>query len=119
MSSIYSAVKYANNVISVYETSLVSPYATVPVGALDGTPRLVTSGEAGAQFANGALRANTGSISLGGVGSNLYIITTAGVPVGGSPLYQVNAIFSNTAFTIRTNFVPTSANVRIWYSTGP
>jgi hypothetical protein len=119
MSSIYSAVKYANNVISVYETSLVSPYATVPVGALDGTPRLVTSGEAGAQFANGALRANTGSISLGGVGSNLYIITTAGVPVGGSPLYQVNAIVSNTAFTIRTNFVPTSANVRIWYSTGP
>ena len=119
MSSIYSAVRYANNVISVYETSLVGAYATVPVGALDGTPRLIISGEAGAKFANGALSANTGTVSLGGVGSNLYIITTAGVPVEGSPIYQVNAIFSNTAFTIRTNFVPTSANVRIWYSTGP
>jgi hypothetical protein len=119
MSSVYGVVQYANSVISVYASSQIAPYASVPVGTLDGTPRLVTSGEAGAQFANGALRANTGSISLGGVGSNLYIITTAGVPVGGSPLYQVNAIFSNTAFTIRTNYVPVSANVRIWYSTGP
>jgi hypothetical protein len=119
MSSVYGVVQYANSVISVYATSQIAPYAGVPVGALDGTPRLITSGSTSAKFANGALKANTGSVSLGGVGSNLYIITTAGVPVGGSPLYQVNAIFSNTAFTIRTNFVPTSANVRIWYSTGP
>ena len=119
MSSVYGVVQYANSVISVYASSQIAPYAGVPIGALDGTPRLITSGSVGAKFANGALKANTGSISLGGVGSNLYIITTAGVPVGGSPLYQVNAIFSNTAFTIRTNYVPISANVRIWYSTGP
>ena len=119
MSGVFATVQYANSVISVYTSSQIAPYTNFPIGVLDGTPRLVTSGEAGAKFANGALRANTGSISLGGVGSNLYIITTAGVPVGGSPLYQVNAIFSNTAFTIRTNYVPTSANVRIWYSTGP
>ena len=119
MSSVYGVVQYANSVISVYASSQIAPYAGVPVGALDGTPRLVTSGSIGAKFANGALKANTGTVSVGGVGSNLYIITTAGVPVDGSPLYQVNAIFSNTAFTIRTNFVPTSANVRIWYSTGP
>jgi len=119
MSDVYGVVQYANNIISVYASSQIAPYAGVPVGALDGTPRLVTSGSVGAKFANGALKANTGTVSLGGVGSNLYIITTAGVPVGGSPLYQVNAIFSNTAFTIRTDFVPTSANVRIWYSTGP
>jgi hypothetical protein len=119
MSSVYGVVQYANNIISVYASSQIAPYAGIPVGSLDGTPRLVTSGSTGAKFANGALKANTGTVSLGGVGSNLYIITTAGVPVGGSPLYQVNAIFSNTAFTIRTNFVPISANVRIWYSTGP
>ena len=119
MSSVYGVVQYANSVISVYASTQIAPYAGVPVGALDGTPRLITSGSTGAKFANGALKANTGTVSLGGVGSNLYIITTADVPVGGSPLYQVNAIFSNTAFTIRTNYIPTSANVRIWYSTGP
>jgi hypothetical protein len=119
MSGVFATVQYANSVISVYASSQIAPYAGIPIGVLDGTPRLITSGSAGAKFANGALKANTGTVSLGGVGSNLYIITTAGVPVGGSPLYQVNAIFSNTAFTIRTNYVPTSANVRIWYSTGP
>ena len=119
MSGIYGVVQYANNIISVYASSQIAPYAGVPVGALDGTPRLVTSGSIGAKFANGALKANTGTVSVGDVGSNLYIITTAGVPVGGSPIYQVNAIFSNTAFTIRTNFDPVSANTRIWYSSVP
>ena len=119
MSNVYGSVQYANSFISVYASSQIAPYAGVPIGALDGTPRLITSGSVGAKFANGALKANTGSVSVSGIGSNLYIITTADVPVGGSPLYQVNAIFSNTAFTIRTNYIPTSANVRIWYSTGP
>jgi hypothetical protein len=68
------------------------------------------------RFANGAMRANTGSISVGGIGSNLYI-----VPVGGSntTIFNVNTIFSNTAFSIRTNYIPTQANVAILYSTGP
>jgi hypothetical protein len=119
MSSVYASVQYANNIISAYTTSQIGPYAGIPISGLDGTPRLITSGSVGAKFANGALKANTGSISRGGVGSNLYIITTAGVPVSGSPIYQVNTIFSNTAFTIRTNFVPVSANTRIWYSSVP
>ena len=119
MPGVYAAVQYANNVISAYETTQIVAYADIPVGSLDGTPRLVTSTSGGVNFANGALKANTGSISVGGSGSNLYIITTADVPVQGSPVYQVNTIFSGTSFSIRTNFVPVSANTRIWYSSTP
>jgi hypothetical protein len=118
MSGVYATVQYANTVIQAYATAQIAPYAQIPVGAFDGTPRLVTSGT-GATFANGAITANTGSISVGGIGSNLYIITNPGTPDETSTIYNVNTIFSNTAFTIRTNFVPTSANTRIWYSTGP
>lgn len=119
MSGVFASVQYANNIIQAYATSQIAPYAGITVGAFDGTPRLVVSGSASAKFANGALRANTGSISVGGRGSNLYIITNPGTPSESSTIYNVNAIFSNTAFTIRTNFLPTSANTRIWYSTGP
>jgi hypothetical protein len=119
MSSVFASVQYANNLIQTYATSQIAPYSGITVGTFDGTPRLVVSGSASAKFANGALRANTGSISLGGIGSNLYIITNPGTPSESSTVYNVNAIFSNTAFTIRTNFTPTSANTRIWYSTGP
>jgi hypothetical protein len=119
MSGVFAAVEYANNIIQTYATSQITPYAGITVGALDGTPRLVTSSSASAKFANGAMKANTGSISVGGIGSNLYIITNPGTPDATSTIYNVNAIFSNTAFTIRTNFLPTSANTRIWYSTGP
>jgi hypothetical protein len=119
MSGVFASVQYANNLIQTYATSQIAPYSGITVGAFDGTPRLVVSESASARFANGALRANTGSISLGGRGSNLYIITNPGTPNESSTVYNVNAIFSNTAFTIRTNFLPTSANTRIWYSTGP
>jgi hypothetical protein len=119
MSGVFAAVEYANNIIQTYATSQITPYAGITVGTLDGTPRLVTSSSASAKFANGAMKANTGSISVGGIGSNLYIITNPGTPNAVSTIYNVNAIFSNTAFTIRTNFLPTSANTRIWYSTGP
>lgn len=119
MSGVFASVQYANNVIQSYASAQIAPYAGITVGSFDGTPRLVVSGSASARFANGALRANTGSISLGGRGSNLYIIANPGTPSESSTVYNVNAIFSNTAFTIRTNFLPTSANTRIWYSTGP
>ena len=119
MSGVFASVQYANNLIQTYATSQIAPYSGITVGAFDGTPRLVVSGSASAKFANGALRANTGPISVGGRGSNLYIITNPGTPSESSTVYNVNAIFSNTAFTIRTNFLPTSANTRIWYSTGP
>lgn len=116
MNNVYGKIIYANNTIQALATSGIQPYAALTVGTFDGTPRLVIGTKGPYAFANGALRANTGSISVGGRGSNLYI-----VPVGGSntTIFNVNAIFSNSAFSIRTNYVPTQANVAIYYSTGP
>jgi hypothetical protein len=119
MSGVFASVQYANNVIQSYAAAQIAPYSGINVGSFDGTPRLVTSGSAAARFANGALRANTGTINVGGSGTNVYIITNPGTPDTTSTIYSVNTIFSNTAFTIRTNFLPTNANTRIWYSTGP
>jgi hypothetical protein len=115
---VYATVEYANNIINQYNSFIISPYSTITVGSFDGKPRLVVSGSIGALFANGALRANTGSVQVGGIGTNVYIVTNPGEPSTGVQVYQVNSIFSNTAFTLRTNYSPsTSANVRIWYST--
>jgi hypothetical protein len=116
MVGVYAKVLYANSTISSLASSSITPYAAITVGTFDGTPRLVIGTEGTLRFANGAMRANTGSISVGGIGSNLYL-----VPVGGSntTIFNVNAIFSNTAFSIRTNYIPTQANVAILYSTGP
>lgn len=116
MSGVYAKVLYANSSISSLASSSITPYAAITVGTFDGTPRLVIGTKGTLRFANGAMRANTGSISVGGIGSNLYL-----VPVGGSntTIFNVNTIFSNTAFSIRTNYIPTQANVAILYSTGP
>ena len=116
----YIAVQYANNIISPYASSLISVYSAVTVGAFDGKPRFVVSvsPDAGttASFANGALKANAGSISVSGYGSNLIV-----VPVGGSwdgsTYYAVNTIFSATAFTLRTDHTPATSNARFSYST--
>ena len=116
----YIAVQYANNIISPYASSLISVYSAVTVGAFDGKPRFVVSvsPDAGttASFANGALKANAGSISVSGYGSNLIV-----VPVGGSwdgsTYYAVNTIISATAFTLRTNHVPATSNAQFSYST--
>jgi hypothetical protein len=116
MSGVYGKVLYANSQIQALATSLIQPYAAITVAAFDGTPRLVVGTKGSYAFANGAIKANTGTISVGGIGSNLYI-----VPVGGSntTIFNVNTIFSNSAFTIRQNYIPTQANVAIYYSTGP
>ncbi len=116
MSGVYGKVLYANSEIQALASSQIQPYAAITVGAFDGTPRLVIGTAGPYAFANGALFANTGSINVGGIGSNLYI-----VPVGGSntTIFNVNAIFSNSAFSLRQNYIPTSANVEFYYSTGP
>ena len=116
MSGVYGKVIYANSQIQTLATANIQPYAAITVGTFDGTPRLVIGTAGPYAFANGALSANIGSISVGGIGSNLYI-----VPVGGSntTIFNVNAIFSNSTFTIRQNYIPTSANVEFYYSTGP
>jgi hypothetical protein len=116
MSGVYGKVIYANSQIQAWASAQIQPYATIHIGTFDGTPRLVIGTAGPYAFANGAMFANTGSISVGGIGSNLYI-----VPVGGSntTIFNVNAIFSNSAFSLRQNYIPTSANVEFYYSTGP
>lgn len=116
MSGVYGKVIYANSQIQAWASAQIQPYAAIHIGTFDGTPRLVIGTAGPYAFANGAMFANTGSISVGGIGSNLYI-----VPVGGSntTIFNVNAIFSNSAFSLRQNYIPTSANVEFYYSTGP
>lgn len=49
---------------------------------------------------NGTLKANTGSISVSGTGSNLMIIPVSNTSAANG-LYQVNTISSNSQFTLR------------------
>jgi hypothetical protein len=116
MSGVYGKVIYANSQIQAWASAQIQSYSAIHIGTFDGTPRLVIGTAGPYAFANGAMFANTGSISVGGIGSNLYI-----VPVGGSntTIFNVNAIFSNSAFSLRQNYIPTSANVEFYYSTGP
>ena len=112
-------VVFANNVISTQQSTQVTSFQNAPVGSFDGNPRLVqaVSPDAGttASFNGGTLKANTGSIRVGGFGTNVIIIpVSSGTP---SAVFTVNAIFSNTAFTLRTNFLPVTSNARFSYST--
>jgi len=107
------ALAYANNIILYYQSISLSSYLGIPSGVLDGTARLAVSVVGTPAFANGILKATTGSISVTGAGSNLMI-----TPVGSSQnynVYQINAIFSNTSFTIRTEYLPTTANATFKY----
>ena len=113
--NIYVKVLNANSTISSISGYSIGTYSPVPVGVFDGSPRLVRTGTGSSFFANGLFTANTGSISVGGTGSNLYVITVPSTPTPSDSIYQVNAIFSNTVFTLRTNYTPTSANARIWF----
>lgn len=114
--NVYVKVLNANSTISSVSGYTVGTYQNVPIGVFDDSPRLVRTGLGSSFFANGVFKANTGSIQVGGSGTNLYIITVPSSPVFADSTYQVNAIFSNTVFTLRTNYTPTSANARIWFS---
>ena len=112
-------VVFANNVISTQQSTQVTSFQNAPIGSFDGNPRLVQaiSPDAGttASFNGGTLKANTGSLRVGGFGTNLiFIPVSTGTP---SAVFTVNSIFSNTAFTLRTNFLPLTANARFSYST--
>jgi hypothetical protein len=115
LNNIYVKVLNANSTISSISGYSVGTYSPVPVGVFDDSPRLVRTGTGSSFFANGMFTANTGSISVGGTGSNLYIITVPNSPMPSDSTYQVNAIFSNTVLTLRTNYIPTTANGRIWF----
>jgi hypothetical protein len=116
MSGVYGKVLYANSEIQSLQSSGISLYAPITIATFDGTPRLVIGTKGTLGFANGAMKANSGSIIVGGRGSNLYLVPVAG---SNTTIFNVNAIFSNAAFSIRTNYIPTQANVQIYYSTGP
>jgi hypothetical protein len=113
--NVYVKVLNANSTISSISGSSIGAYSPVPVNVFDGSPRLVRTGTGNSKFANGLFTANAGSISVGGTGSNLYIITVPNSPTPSDVTYQVNAIFSNTVLTLRTNYTPTTANARIWF----
>jgi hypothetical protein len=114
-SGTYVQVSYANDVVSVYESVPTSSYDTFPVGALDGNPRLVRIAKGTPWFANNALLANTGSIQVGGSGTKVIV---AAVGSGSTTTYQVNAIFSNTFLSLRTNYLPVTSNATFAYSVG-
>jgi hypothetical protein len=99
----------------VYETIASGAYDSFPIGGFDGNPRLVRLAKGTAWFANNTLRANTGSIQVGGSGTKVIV---AAVGSGSTTTYQVNAIFSNTFLTLRTNYLPVTSNATFAYSVG-
>lgn len=109
------SVQVANNTVTPYSNTAITPYGYITVGALDGTERFVQSVVGISTFANGSLKATTGIISNTGAGSNLMIRTVGGP--ANNTLYQVNAIFSNTIFTLRTPYIPTTTNATFRYFT--
>jgi hypothetical protein len=113
--NVYVKVLNANSTISSVSGYTVGTYQNVPISVFDDSPRLVRTGTGTSYFANGVFKANTGSIQVGGTGTNVYILTVPNSPTPSDSTYQVNAIFSNTVFTLRTNYTPTSANARIWF----
>ena len=107
------AVQYANNVTQAYAAANIGSYANIPVGIFDNSLRLIVTVVGASKFANGSLKATSGLISNTGAGSNTMI-----TPVGNSEnftQYQVNAIFSNTSFTLRTNHSTAVANATFKY----
>jgi hypothetical protein len=114
-SGTYVTVQYANDVVSVYESISAGTYDTFPIGGFDGNPRLVRIAKGTPWFANNTLRANTGSIQVGGSGTKVIV---ASVGSGSTTTYQVNAIFSNTFLSLRTNYLPVTSNATFAYSVG-
>jgi hypothetical protein len=111
----YVQVTVANNIASFYDSAQISTYEPFIIDALNGTPRLVRIAKGTPWFANNALRANTGNIQVGGVGTT---VIAAAIGSGSTTTYQVNAIFSNTYLTLRTNYVPVTSNATFAYSVG-
>ena len=114
-SPIYIRVDYANDIIGYWSNTQTGSYLAITTGTFDGTARLVANCYGISYFANGVLVATSGLISNTGAGSNL-MITPVGDPQNYS-VYQVNTIFSNTAFSIRTEYLPITSNATFKYST--
>lgn len=112
--NIYVRVIVANNQIANHSSNPISNYQAIPIETYDNTARLVSNSYGISKFANGILKATTGSISvLSGGGSNVILQTVGGS--ANNTVYQVNAIFSNTAFTLRSSFTPLTSNAILRY----
>ena len=114
-SGTYVTVQYANDTVSVYESVYTSAYVSFPIGGFDGNPRLVRIAKGTPWFANNKLVANSGSIQVTGAGTKVIV---AAVGSESTTVYQVNAIFSNTFLTLRTNYLPITSNATFAYSVG-
>ena len=115
----YVRVVYANTGISTFSTDTINLLRTLTIQNFSNIPAgpklvIVTPPyQATATFGDGNIRANTGSISVGGSGSRIYVI-----PNGATSPTQlsVNTVYSNTVLTTRAS-TATTANARFFYST--
>jgi len=115
----YVRVVYANTGISTFSTDTINLLRTLTIqnfSNIPAGPKLVIATppyQATATFGDGNIRANTGSISVGGSGSRIYVI-----PNGATSPTQlsVNTVYSNTVLTTRAS-TATTANARFFYST--
>ncbi len=115
--NVYVSAQFANATLTPYASTGVGVYGNVYVGVFDGTSRLVRAIKGTSQFANNLLKATTGPINSNGSGSQIRI-----TPVSASQnttIFQINAIFSNTIFTLRTPYVPQTANATFKYLVVP
>ncbi|MEK9699924.1 MAG: hypothetical protein VW270_29360, partial [Candidatus Poseidoniales archaeon] len=120
LDSNYISVQYANNTIQPFSSFSLSPYQKLKVSqfttgqgdTIAELPRLVTAVSPDDGIGSTALFQD-GRIAAG---ANLIII-----PVGGSwdgtTYYTIDTILSNSAFTLTSNFTPTTANATFSYST--
>ena len=111
------SISTAFDTITPYASLTITAYSGIPIGALDGTTRLVTAVVGATTFADGNLKATTGSISVSIPSSNLLFTSPHPGGTEGTTIFSVNTIFSNSAFTIRTSFPSQSANATFKYST--
>ena len=110
------SITTAFDTITPYASITITAYSGIPIGALDGTTRLVTAVVGATTFADGNLKATTGSISVSIPSSNLLFTSPHPGGTEGTTIFSVNTIFSNSAFTIRTSFPSESANATFKYS---
>ena len=108
------SIQVANNIISNYSSLAITSYSALPIGIFDGTPRLVVTVVGAPTFTDGTLKAETGSFSVSSPSSNLLFTVVGNAQ--GNTIYSVNTIFSDTSFTIRTNYLPVTSNATFKYS---
>ena len=106
----------ANSQVAAWSSDKINTYDELPIATFDNTVRLIRGTVGNLTFANGTLKAATGSISNDGIGSGL-IIVNVGDTWDFSTLYTTNTIYSNSVFTIKTAYPAPAANATFSYAT--